>query len=279
MKVFFAELREESNRIGSAQIIVATVGKLHTMITKKRIQLERVKMLVIDEADKILTDNNKIVAHMNEIINLIPSSTKCKLCLVSATFPDSLLEITKTFMTDPIKILLKKENLTLDGIFQYYVNVEEERYKYETLKDLYSALHIKQAIIFVNTKQRSEELAKQMICDGHMVSLIHGDMSNEDRRIIIDQFRSGINRVLVATDLLARGIDVQQVNLVINYDFPAETNLDTYVHRIGRSGRYGRNGLAISFVTNQDMNLVAKVEKIYRTAIKPVPSDLKILDV
>jgi superfamily II DNA/RNA helicase len=279
MKLFFAELREESARIGSAQIIVATVGKLHTMITKKRIHLERVKLLVIDEADKILTDNNKIVTHMNEIISEIPSSTKCKMCLVSATFPDSLLDITKTFMTDPVKILLKKENLTLDGICQFFVNVDEEKYKYETIKDLYTALHIKQAIIFVNTKQRAEDLAKQMIYDNHMVSLIHGDMTNDDRRTIIDQFRQGTNRVLVATDLLARGIDVQQVNLVINYDFPTESNLDTYIHRIGRGGRYGRNGFSISFVTNQDAHLIGKVEKIYRTSIKPVPEDLRLLGV
>lgn len=155
--------------------------------------------------------------------------------------------MTDEFMRDPHKILVNKEELTLEGINQYYVAIETEQYKFETLTDLYDNIDIQQAIIYANTKKKVIELGQRMTDADFTVSIIHGDQEPNVRESIMKDFRTGSTRVLISTDLLARGIDVQQVNLVINYDLP--NNFESYLHRIGRSGRFGRKGVAINFVT------------------------------
>jgi len=193
--------------------------------------------------------------------------------LLSATMPSEVLDVTKKFMRDPIQILIKKDELTLEGIRQFYIRIEREEWKFETLCDLYDTVNITQAVIFCNTRRKVEDLTKQMTQKSFTVSCMHGEMEQSERDEIMRAFRSGSSRVLITTDLLARGIDVQQVSVVINYDLPG--NRENYIHRIGRSGRFGRKGVAINFVTNNDQNLLKEIESYYSTQIEEMPQDIK----
>ncbi|VDP51060.1 unnamed protein product [Schistosoma curassoni] len=152
-----------------------------------------------------------------------------KIILLSATIPDEVLEISKQFMRNPVRILLKQEELTLDGIRQFYVNVEQEEWKLETLCDLYQSITITQAVIFCNSRRKVEWLTNELIERDFIVSAMHGEMEQIERDNIMTAFRSGSSRILISTDLLSRGIDVQQISLVINFDLP--TNLESYIHR------------------------------------------------
>ncbi len=172
-------------------------------------------------------------------------------------------------MRDPIRILVKKEELTLEGIRQFYINVEREEWKLDTLCDLYETLTITQAVIFINTRRKVDWLTEKMHARDFTVSAMHGDMDQKERDVIMREFRSGSSRVLITTDLLARGIDVQQVSLVINYDLP--TNRENYIHRIGRGGRFGRKGVAINMVTEEDKRTLRDIETFYNTSIEEMP--------
>jgi len=183
-----------------------------------------------------------------------------------------VLDLTQKFMRDPVRILVKKEALTLEGIKQFYVAVEKEEWKFETLCDLYETLTITQAIIYCNTRRKVDWLTDKMGQRDFTVSSMHGDMTGAERKLIMTEFRSGSSRVLITTDLLARGIDVQQVSLVINYDLPA--NRENYIHRIGRSGRFGRKGVAINFVTEDDVRAMRELEAFYNTQIKEMPMNV-----
>merc|ERR1712173_347193 len=183
--------------------------------------------------------------------------------------------MTKRFMRNPVRILVKKEQLTLEGIRQFYVAVEKEDWKLDTLCDLYETLTITQAIIYCNTRRKTEWLEEKMTHRDFTVSAMHGDMDMAARQLIMYEFRSGSSRVLITTDLLARGIDVQQVSLVINYDLP--NNRESYLHRIGRSGRFGRKGVAINFVTQEDVRALREIEQFYNTQIEEMPMDVSEL--
>jgi len=176
------------------------------------------------------------------------------------------------FMRDPVRILVKKEELTLEGIRQFYIQIEREEWKLDTLCDLYETLTITQAVIFCNTRRKVDWLTEKMSSRDFTVSAMHGDMNQQERDLIMREFRSGSSRVLITTDLLARGIDVQQVSLVINYDLPA--NRENYIHRIGRGGRFGRKGVAINFVTSEDIRAMRDIEQFYNTSIEEMPMDV-----
>jgi translation initiation factor 4A len=186
--------------------------------------------------------------------------------------PAEILEISSRFMRDPIRILVKKDELTLDGIKQFFISVEKEEWKLETLCDLYETLTITQAIIYANTRRKVDWLTEKMSSKDFTVSAMHGDMRPEERELIMKEFRSGSSRVLITTDLLSRGIDVQQVSLVINYDLPG--NRESYIHRIGRSGRFGRKGVAINFVTTEDSRAMKELEVFYNTHIEEMPMNV-----
>jgi superfamily II DNA/RNA helicase len=171
-----------------------------------------------------------------------------------------------------VKILIPPEEVTLDGIKQFYVELQRDDWKYEVLCDLYQQLNINQAIIYCNKRQKAEWLAEKMGTQGFPLSCIHGEMDVEERRRRMMEFRKGGIRVLISTDLLARGIDVQQVSLVINYELPVQR--ENYVHRIGRSGRFGRKGCAINLVTGDEMKALKDIEQYYTTQINPLPDDL-----
>ena len=186
--------------------------------------------------------------------------------------PQDVLEVTTKFMRDPVRILVKKAELTLEGIKQFYIAVEKEDWKLDTLSDLYETVTITQAVIFCNTRRKVDWLTDKLTARDFTVSAMHGDMDQSQRDIIMKEFRSGSSRVLIATDLLARGIDVQQVSLVINYDLPA--NRENYIHRIGRGGRFGRKGVAINFVTADDVRMMREIEQFYSTQIEEMPMNV-----
>jgi len=262
-------VRDDMNRLESGvQVVVGTPGRVGDMITRRALSPRHIKMFVLDEADEMLSRGFKdqiydVFRNLNENIQVI---------LLSATMPDDVLEVTKKFMREPVRILVKKEELTLEGIRQFYIEVEKEEWKLDTLCDLYETLTITQAVIFCNTRRKVEWLTEKMHSRDFTVSAIHGDMDQNQRDVIMREFRSGSSRVLITTDLLARGIDVQQVSLVINYDLP--TNRENYIHRIGRGGRFGRKGVAINFVTEADHRNLKDIETFYNTVVEEMPMNV-----
>eukprot|EP00744_Colponema_vietnamica_P012667 GILI01017770.1.p2 GENE.GILI01017770.1~~GILI01017770.1.p2 ORF type:complete len:218 (-),score=51.68 GILI01017770.1:89-664(-) len=186
--------------------------------------------------------------------------------------PAEIFAIPQRFMRNPIRILVKRDELTLDGIRQFFISVEKEDWKLDTLCDLYETLTITQAIIYCNTRRKVDFLTERMTAREFTVSAMHGDMTQAERELIMKEFRSGSSRVLITTDLLARGIDVQQVSLVINYDLP--TNKENYIHRIGRSGRFGRKGVAINFVSEDDVRTLQELQAFYHTEISEMPMNI-----
>ena len=249
------------------QIIVGSPGRVLDLIRRKRISLSYLKSFVLDEADEMLSKG--FLDTIREIISLIPTTTK--ILLFSATMPRDIVELTTHFMKEPAKILVKNEELTLEGIKQYYVYLKKED-KMEVLFQIYRGIEIAQALIYCNTKKTVENVCEDLKKKGHMISAIHGDLKQIERDAVMKDFRSGVTRVLVTTDLLARGIDVYQVSLVINYEMPKEK--ETYIHRIGRSGRFGRKGTAINFITPPEKDKLLEIQDFYNTNIEQLPSDL-----
>jgi len=207
---------------------------------------------------------------IQDIFKYLPP--EIQIALFSATMPLDILKLTTHFMRDPAKILVKNDELTLEGIKQYYIAIEKEEWKLDVLLDLYSNLDINQALIYCNTKKRVNELADAMKEKEFTVSAMHGEMDQMQRDLIMKEFRTGSTRVLITTDLLARGIDVQQVGLVINYELPFKK--ENYIHRIGRAGRYGRKGTAINFVVPSDARFIKEIQEHYNTQIEEMPEDL-----
>jgi len=262
-------VKEDMRKLDHGQhIVVGTPGRVFDMISRKVLRTADIKQFVLDEADEMLSRGFKdqiydVFRHLNQEIQVI---------LLSATMPTEVLEVTTRFMREPVRILVKKEELTLEGIRQFYISVEREEWKLDTLCDLYETLTITQAVIFCNTRRKVDWLTEKMHQRDFTVSAMHGDMDQKERDVIMREFRSGSSRVLITTDLLARGIDVQQVSLVINYDLP--TNRENYIHRIGRGGRFGRKGVAINFVTDEDKRALQDIEKFYNTQIDEMPMNV-----
>ena len=189
--------------------------------------------------------------------------------------PKEILDITENIVKNPIRILVPREQLTLDGLKQFYIAVEKEENKYETLTELYETIQVSQCVIFCNSKQKVDTLKEDLIGQKFTVSAIHGAMDQTERNQIMRDFRDGRSRILITTDLLSRGIDVQQVSLVVNYDLPAQK--ESYIHRIGRSARFGRKGIAINFVTDDDAEMLREIQTFYNTQIDEMPSNIKEL--
>jgi len=247
-------------------VVVGTPGRVYDMLCRHHLKPDHIKVFILDEADEMLSKGFK--DQIYDIFQILPS--KVQVGLFSATMPPDALEITQRFMNDPVRILVKRDELTLEGIKQFYISVEREEWKLDTLCDLYDTLNITQAVIFCNTRRKVDWLTDKMRAREFTVSSTHGDIGQKERDIILNEFRTGSSRVLITTDLLARGIDVQQVSLVINYDLPR--NLENYIHRIGRSGRFGRKGVAINFVTQDDVRLLRELEQFYNTVIEEMPA-------
>lgn len=267
---FSKERYSERNKIKS-QIVVGTPGRTYQYLRNNWIDRNNVKMIILDEADQMLSNDFK--EQIFDILRTInKKDSSLQIGLYSATMPEEMLEFTKKFMIKPITILVKKDELTLDGIKQFYIALDKNDYKFDTICDLYKTISVTQCIIYCNTVANVERLHHKLNELEFTVSYLHGQMEQRDRNEVLEKFRSGSNRILITTDVLARGIDVQQVSLVINYDLPK--NKETYIHRIGRSGRFGRKGTAINFVTLRDGHKLKEIEEFYSTQIEELPSNI-----
>ncbi|CAB3403591.1 unnamed protein product [Caenorhabditis bovis] len=262
-------VRDDQRKLENGiHVVVGTPGRVNDMIGRQSLDTTNIKMFVLDEADEMLSRGFK--DQIYDVFKTMPRDVQ--VVLLSATMPAEVLEVTQKFMRDPIRILVKKDELTLEGIRQFFIDVQKDEYKFETLCDLYDVVDVTQAVIFCNTRRKVDQLTEQMIKKKFTVSCLHGDMEQAERDVIMREFRSGSSRVLITTDILARGIDVQQVSLVINYDLP--TNRENYIHRIGRSGRFGRKGVAINFVTQNDACKLKEIEQYYTTVIEEMPQSI-----
>ena len=250
------------------QIIVATPGRLFDMISKKHIFTDNIKTLIIDEADEMLSSGFMEV--LQNIIRCIPTTSQ--MCLFSATMPKEIIDLTENFMNNPEKLLINKDELTLEGIKQFYIDLKQYNWKFDVLYDIYETINVTQSIIYVNSKNVLNNLYDRLSRDEFPVSYIHGDMQTSEREKNLNDFKNGTTRIMLSTDLLSRGIDIQQLSLVINFDLPR--NKETYIHRIGRSGRYGRKGTAINFVTSEDIDHMNEIQKFYNTKIDEMPQNL-----
>jgi translation initiation factor 4A len=250
------------------QVVIGTPGRILDMINKKSLFTDKLTTLIFDEADEILSYGFKETIY--NIVKCIPE--KCQICLFSATIPGEVIELTNSFMNHPESILVKKEALTLEGITQFYIDIKVSDWKYHILKDLYDTISISQCIIYFNSKNKLNQVYKDLIEENFPVSMIHGELTSEERKRTMNEFKGGQTRILLSTDLLSRGIDIQQLSLVINFDIPRSK--ETYIHRIGRSGRYGRKGVAINFVTERDMENLEDIKTFYNTKIEEMPQNI-----
>lgn len=254
------------------QIIVGTAGRIYDMIKRRYLRTNHIKLFILDEADEMLSKGFKdqiynIFQHFNQDIQV---------AIFSATMPPDVLELTNKFMKDPVKIILKNEELSLDGIQQYYLACVGDNDKFDMLKRLFSFVSVSQCIIYCNNVNRVNDLQNAMNREGFSVCCIHSSMIKSERDIAFNNFRSGSFRVLISSNVTARGIDIQQVSSVINFDIPKCVH--TYLHRIGRSGRWGRKGLAINFITQNDIQYMRNIENHYKISISELPNDItKIL--
>jgi len=254
------------------QFLIGTPGRIYDLINRRAFGTEHIKVIIVDEADQMLEDRFR--EQLQCILGMgFPPTTRC--ALFSATMNADVVEFAKSLLDDPVRILIPPEEVNLKGIRQFRVDLEREDWKFEVLLDLYKNLNIAQALIYCNKRQKAEWLAEKMTAAGFPITCIHGDMDVKDRMDRMTSFRKGETRVLISTDLLARGIDVQQVSLVVNYELPNQ--MDNYIHRIGRSGRYGRKGTAINLISTDDMRLMKDIEEFYAINVERLPEDLRIL--
>lgn len=250
------------------QVIIGTPGRISDLINKDIISSDNIKLIIIDEADDVLSTSFR--KQVKKIFLKIPKESQ--VVLISATIPPEMSALFDNILKpDFLTIFVKDDELTLDGIVQYYIYIDEI-YKLETLIDLYKYISIGQAIVYCNKKNKADELKFQLMEKNFAVSVLHGDMIQKEREEIMSEFRFGKTRILITTDILSRGIDIQQVSLVINYDMPRYPQ--TYIHRIGRSGRFGRKGSAINFVTKKEKNILTYIQKMYNTEINELPSNV-----
>lgn len=236
----------------TAQLIVGTPGKVQELIKYKALDPSNIKVFVLDEADNML-DQQGLGDQSIRTKNLMPKD--CQLVLFSATFPDHVREFAGKIAPGANEIRLKQEELNVDAIKQFFMDCDSADDKFRVLLELYNILTIGQSIIFVGKRETADKIAKQLIAEGNKVASLHGALNPAERDEKIDAFREGKSKVLIATNVIARGIDISQVTVVINYDLPktqsGQPDVETYVHRIGRTGRFGRTGISINFVDSE----------------------------
>jgi translation initiation factor 4A len=248
-------------------IIVGSVGRVNDMIRRKNINTKDIKMFILDEADEMLSGG--FLENIYQIFTTF--SHDLQVAIFSATLPPEIIELTNKFMKNPVKIIMEAEKLNLEGIQQHYIALDSDQQKYDTLKDLFGFLDINQTIVYVNSVTRVVDLYNAMIKDGNSVCCIHSSMKSCERHQALSDFKKGTYRILISSNVTARGIDVQQVSIVINFDLPRCVH--NYLHRIGRSGRWGRKGMAINFITKEDVGTMKRIEEHYKSTITELPSD------
>jgi translation initiation factor 4A len=251
-------------------VIVGCPGRIYDMIKRRHINANKLKLVILDEADEMLSSGFK--EQVYKIFNFLNKNVQ--IALFSATLPNHIFQITNKFMINPVKICVKAESLTLEGIKQYFIAVNDDREKYNTLKDLYQHISVSQCIIYANSVKRVTELYEAMKEDGFPVCCIHSNMDKHEREKAFNGFRSGSSRVLISSNVTSRGIDIQQVGVVINFDIPRD--IHNYLHRIGRSGRWGRKGTGINLITRRDVYKLKDIEQYYCTQIEELPSEFHL---
>jgi translation initiation factor 4A len=249
------------------KMLIGCPGRIYDMLQRKFLLPQYIKTIVIDEADEMLSSGFK--EQIYNIFQKLP--TTVQVALFSATLPYEIKNLTNKFMREPIEILVKNEQLTLEGINQYFVNLNDDHDKFETIKDLFSNISVSQCIIYCNSIQRVNDLYDSMKNEQFPVCRIHSNMSKEERSNNYRSFLTGDYRVLISSNVTARGIDIQQVSTVVNFDIPNDVH--TYLHRIGRSGRFGRKGLGINFITKRDIRKLKEIEEFYETSIQELPKN------
>jgi superfamily II DNA/RNA helicase len=260
------------DKLRKSNLIISTLGRLHHMITDKYILLHNIKMLCLDEADDLLADG--INEKFNYVIEKLPIGTQ--MILISATMNSQVFNFSKKFMHEPNKVLLKNFEVVVDLISQFYIDIESEDQKFDALLDLYQLMSTSQAIIFCNTTKKVDWLKENLEKNNFTITAIHSGYSQEQNNTIMNEFREGKTRLLLTTDILARGIDIPEVNLVVNYDLPISK--ETYIHRIGRCGRFGKKGVSISMVKSQDQTDIKTLKimkQSYKMDIKEMPNDIE----
>jgi translation initiation factor 4A len=260
------------NDKNTPHIICGCPGRVYDLMRRDRITSKKIKLIILDEADEMLSSGFKeqvynIFQHFNNDIQV---------ALFSATLPNSIYPIINKIMRNPVKICVKAEQLTLEGISQYFVAVDDDRQKYDTLKHIYQYVSVSQCIIYCNSIKRVADLYDAMKEDNFPVCRIHSNMDRNERDIAFKEFKNGKSRVLISSNVTARGIDIQQVSVVINFDIPKD--IHTYLHRIGRSGRWGRKGVGINFITRRDLSKIKEIENYYACEIKEMPINLDFLE-
>ena len=251
------------------QFLVGTPGRIYDLMSRNIVSSEHIRSLIFDEADQMLEDRFK-----EQVMCILKHGfpTETKVALFSATMDTDVIDVANMILHDPVKILVNPENVPLDGIKQYYVPLDSEDWKYEVLCDLYQQLNINQALIYCNKRQRAEWLAEKMTAAGFPLSVIHGEMDVEERKRRMKDFREGTVRVMISTDMLARGIDVQQVSLVINYELPNVK--ENYIHRIGRAGRFGRKGVTINLISKDEARARNEIQDHFKIVMQELPNDV-----
>ena len=252
-------------------IIVGTAGRVFDMMRRRNFSTNTISVFVMDEADEMLSRGFK--EQIYEIFKYFNDDVQ--IALFSATMPDEILSLTDKFMRNPVKVTMNAEELTLECIQQFHIALPDDQSKYETLQDLFEIISTSQCIIYVGTVKRVADLYNAMVADGFAVCCIHREMDNAEKNDSLKKFRQGTFRVMISSGITARGIDVQQVSTVVNFDMIR--SVDTYLHAIGRSGRFGRKGLAINFVTKQDIEYMRAIETHYKIKIPELPSNVETL--
>lgn len=256
-----------------AQVVVGTPGRVYDLANSGDLRFTDLRMFVLDEADEMLRD--RFADQVNEIVKLGLPET-CRVAFFSATMPSEVKELAEKILRDPIRVTLKTADVKLDGIKQYYVQLADESWKMDCFGDIFESLTISSSIVFCNTKDRAERLYTALTDRGFPVSVIYGEpMTQAVRQQRMREFRTGATRVLIATNLLARGIDVQAVSVVFNFDMPSFEDKENYIHRIGRCGRYGRKGTAISLLTPAEKDVMDQIATHYSFVPASLPQDLK----
>ena len=254
------------------QFIVGTPGRVYDLVSRNALDRSEIRVLILDEADQMLDD-----LFYKQIMCILEKGfpEKTRVALFSATMPDQVIDVANKILNDPVRILIPPDSVRLDGIQQFYINLDREDHKFECICDLYKNLNISQAVIFCNKRQKAEVLAEKMSAQGYPVTCLHGELEKPERTRRMKDFVSGNTRVMVATDIIARGIDVQQISLVINYELPM--NRENYVHRIGRAGRYGRKGTTINLLLPEEEAMMTDICEHYTMKVTNLPENLSAL--
>jgi len=271
-KFYGGSVIEESSSFSNKNIphiICGCPGRVFDMMRRDKITSKNIKLIILDEADEMLSDGFK-----EQIYSIFQYfNSNIQVALFSATLPNNIYSITSQFMRNPVKICVKTESLTLEGISQYFIGIDDDKQKYLVLKDLYSYISLSQCIIYCNSVKRVSDLYDAMLEDEFPVCCIHSNMEKQEDKSFID-FKNGKYRVLISSDITARGIDIQQVSVVINFDI--SNCVHKYLHRIGRSGRWGRKGVGINLVTRRDVSKIKDIESYYSCQINEMPANFNI---